>query len=147
MLSLLKKWSICKRRQRGIQGAPQPRPTPLIPEYDLRWPLGGWLRLRSSAGARDYEGTRFGGMADYLGPKGLKVICTIDLTDRFGPLMHVSCSYADHDPSWEVIKALREVFFDPDEDVMMVLPRRADYVNVHPHTFHLVRTPTEWGYR
>jgi len=28
---------------------------------------------------------------------------------------------------------------------MMMLPREADYVNLHPHTFHLVQTPERWG--
>ena len=28
-------------------------------------------------------------------------------------------------------------FSPPDIDVMMMLPRESDYVNLHPHTFHL----------
>jgi hypothetical protein len=81
------------------------------------------------------------------GPNGLGVIVTIDNTPRFGSLLHVSISHHRRDPLWSEIKALREVFFPPDIDVMMMLPRESDYVNLHPHTFHLIQTPERWDLR
>lgn len=80
-------------------------------------------------------------------PSGFIVSAGVEDTGRWGPLLHTSMSYADHDPAWEEIKMVRDVFFPGDVDVQMVLPRKADYVNVHPHCFHLWQMPQEWGLR
>ena len=114
-----------------------------IPPGDVKWPLGGWLKPRETpniVGQLDVSGH-----AVYEGPNHLAVVVTIDNTPRFGPLLHVSLSYSRRDPFWSEIKAAREAFFPSDVDVMMMLPREADYVNLHPHTFHLVQTPERWG--
>lgn len=78
---------------------------------------------------------------------GLRVLASMDDTDHWGRLLHVSISYQSRNPSWDDIKAVRAAFFSDDIDVMMVLPKAADYVNVHEHTFHPWQTPTEWGMR
>jgi hypothetical protein len=75
---------------------------------------------------------------------GLKVIATIDPTHH-GELVHVSISHRDRFPTWDEITSLRHAFYASDVDVMMVLPRASDYVNVHENCFHLYQTPTAWG--
>jgi hypothetical protein len=77
-------------------------------------------------------------------PSGLVVSAGVEDTERFGPLLHISMSYHDHDPTWEEIKALRYIFFPKDMDVMMVLPKDTFYVNIHPHCFHLWQSMTSW---
>lgn len=63
---------------------------------------------------------------------GMRVLRSVD-----GGLLHISCSYPDRAPTWEEIKKVRYAFA-PDELYMgMVLPPKAEYVNVHPYTFHL----------
>jgi hypothetical protein len=116
-----------------------------IPAGDVKWPTGGWLKARDTPGV--IQSLDIGGYATYDGPNGLGVIVTIDNTPRFGPLLHVSISHHRRDPLWSEIKTLREVFFPSDIDVMMMLPRESDYVNLHPHTFHLVQTPERWDLR
>jgi hypothetical protein len=111
----------------------------------VKWPLGGWLKVRETPGIIDRLDTS--GQAAYDGPNGLALLATIDNTPRFGPLLHVSLSYRKRDPFWSEIKAAREAFFPPDIDVMMMLPRERDYVNLHPHTFHLIQTPERWDLR
>lgn len=81
----------------------------------------------------------------YHADSDLGVAATIDDTPRWGPLLHVSMSHSDHDPSWETIKLVKAAFFPLDMDAMMMLPREADYVNIHRHTFHLIQCPQEWG--
>lgn len=76
---------------------------------------------------------------------GLRVLGSMDLAAEHGRLLHVSLSYRSRNPSWEDIKMVRAAFFPSDIDVMMVLPKADDYVNVHEHAFHLWQTPTEWG--
>lgn len=75
----------------------------------------------------------------------LRVIASMDRTDAYGPLYHVSLSHPDHLPDWETVRLVRDAYFPADVDVMMVLPRKVDYVNVHEWTFHLWQTPTVWG--
>lgn len=121
-----------------------------IPLHDLKWPLGGWLRLidgrNEQAPFETWAGPLLGSAA-YDGPNGLRIIVTIDSTPRFGPLLHCSISYRRRDPFWSEIKAMRQVFFPPDVDAMMMLPKEGDYVNVHEHTFHVVQTPSAWDMR
>lgn len=72
------------------------------------------------------------------------VTATLDETPHFGTLLHVAMSYPDHDPSWPEIKLVRAAFFPKEIDVIMVLPKEGDYVNVHPHCFHLWQAPEAW---
>ena len=116
-----------------------------IPPGDVRWPLGGWLRRRPAPDFR-FSGD-VGGAAAYDGPKGLRVIVSLDITRQFGTLLHTSLSYASRDPTWAEIKALRQAFFPDTVDAMMMLPASQDYVNLHPHTFHVVQCPERWGLR
>jgi hypothetical protein len=74
----------------------------------------------------------------------LRVIASLDRTHH-GPLLHVSCSYPKRDPSWGVIKAVRYAFYPADIDVMMVLPRVSDYINLMTHCFQMTQIPTIWG--
>lgn len=76
---------------------------------------------------------------------GLRVLGSMDETPNHGNLLHVSLSYEHRDPSWHDIKQVRYAFFGEDIDCMMVLPKLSHYVNLHPHTFHIWQTPTEWG--
>jgi len=86
-------------------------------------------------------------MAAYAAPNGLRVIVTIDITAKFGPLLHTSISHHKRDPFWHEIKAMREVFFPTNIDAMIMLPKAADYVNLHEHAFHVVQCPTAWDMR
>jgi hypothetical protein len=80
----------------------------------------------------------------YATADGLAVIRSIDPTPH-GELLHASVSRRDRYPSWDEIHAVRDIVFPKDVDVMMMLPRAGDYVNVHPNCFHLWQTPKEWG--
>lgn len=72
------------------------------------------------------------------------VSASLDATHRFGTLLHISMSYPDHEPSWAEIKMVRALFFPPDIDVMMVLPKENDYVNLHNYCYHLWQAPQTW---
>jgi hypothetical protein len=111
----------------------------------LAWPLGGWLRRVKTPVA--VLRLNIAGNATYQGGSHLAFIVTIDRTPKWGELLHVSLSHAHRDPYWDEIKAARELFFDNEMDVMMVLPRAADYVNLHEHAFHLIEMPEPWGLR
>ena len=56
---------------------------------------------------------------------------------------HISVSCADRYPTWEEIKAARYVLVPDAVFMAQILPPRADYVNMHPNTFHLHEIPEE----
>ena len=76
---------------------------------------------------------------------GLRVVQTID-SGAHGKLRHVSVSHPERYPTWEEIKEVKERFFGPDQDTMMVLPRKELYVNLHRNCFHLWQMPFRWEY-
>lgn len=67
-----------------------------------------------------------------------------DKTPKWGWLKHISISCQYRYPTWEEILEAKEHFFG-DMDTMMIIPKKADYVNVHPNCFHIWQTPQEWG--
>lgn len=75
---------------------------------------------------------------------GLLISASYDDGDH-GEILHVAMSYKHRDPTWEEIKMARHVFFPPFVDVIMVLPKYQDYVNIHPHCFHINQCPAVWG--
>ena len=122
-----------------------------LPRGDLRLPDGRTLRKiigydirKVAANVETSEGILASGGWSHQ-PTGLVVSATSDETERWGPLLHISMSYPNHDPKWEEIKALRELFFPKDVDVAMILPTEKFYVNAHPHCFHLWQMGTTWG--
>lgn len=79
----------------------------------------------------------------YRALDGMVVVASYDATPH-GLLLHVSVSYRVRDPRWKDIRLVRDAFFPPDVDVIQVLPRAGEYVNVHRHAFHLFQAPGEW---
>ena len=75
--------------------------------------------------------------------EGLTVCISIDDTAKFGPMFHMSISHRSRYPSWDEIHEARDAFLPAFREFMMVLPRRGEYVNVHPNCFHLHEVPEE----
>lgn len=82
----------------------------------------------------------------WSGPREMAIGASID-TSEHGALLHVSASYPKALPSWAAMTALRTFFFPDTVDVAMIIPRRADYVNLHSYCFHLWAIPVNWGIR
>lgn len=99
--------------------------------------------IRLSDGRVLTKQPRDSGHATYRGADGMLVMVSDD-DGPHGMLRHVSCSYRARDPRWTDLQAVRAAFFDDDVDVMIMLPRRGRYVNLHPHCFHLWQTPEPW---
>ncbi len=76
--------------------------------------------------------------------KELTVLKTVDNTPKWGWLKHISVSCLNRYPTWEELLELKDRFFG-DIDCMMIMPKKSDYVNLHPNCFHIWQTPQEWG--
>lgn len=112
-----------------------------VPLHDVT--LANGLKLRFKGIMVPPDETLVGGMAAYQ-RDGLAVTASLDVTPRWGPLLHVCVSRHDRHPTWDEIHAVKDAFFGDDVDAMMVLPRAEDYVNIHRHAFHLWQTPEGW---
>jgi hypothetical protein len=106
--------------------------------YDVRKITGSVMNEETRKSILESAGWRHG-------PTGLLVTASVDNTPRWGALIHVAMSHPHIDPSWEEIKLVKDAFFPSDMDAAMILPKKADYVNVHSHCFHLWQLPQEWG--
>lgn len=53
---------------------------------------------------------------------------------------HLSISHKHRYPRWEEIKEARYTYLPPEIYVVMVLPPKGNYVNLHPNCFHLWET-------
>lgn len=66
----------------------------------------------------------------------LMVIAEIEIVD--GKLwIHVSASRAGCLPSWEDLRLVKDVVIGRDRKAIQILPREAEYVNIHPYVLHL----------
>jgi hypothetical protein len=59
-----------------------------------------------------------------------------------GPLLQVSLLYLRKDPTWREITAIKDLFFGPHIDAMMVLPKEEHFVHgweghEDSHVFHI----------
>lgn len=67
----------------------------------------------------------------------MTVLASIDGQPGERKSLHVSISHTARYPTWEEIKAVRAWAWDEDTEVVMVLARRRDYVNIAKNCFHL----------
>jgi hypothetical protein len=86
----------------------------------------GWKRLWRDDGGFAVE--HWSGLAAI-------VSCHRELDGK--PWMHVSISRADRLPSWGDLRMAKDAWIGPNRLAIQVLPRVADYVNVHPYVLHL----------
>lgn len=56
---------------------------------------------------------------------------------------HVSISSKHKIPSWTTMCILKDMFFEEDEVVMQLHPKKIDHVNLHPRCLHLWRPHNE----
>lgn len=64
--------------------------------------------------------------------KDCRILVTVD-DER----IHMSISHPTRYPTWDEIKEARYKFVPDNKFMVMVLPPKANYVNVHPFCFHL----------
>ena len=56
-----------------------------------------------------------------------------------GDWEHVSVSCASCVPSWDVMCQIKDMFFNDNEVVMQLHPKKDEYINNHPNCLHLWR--------
>lgn len=72
-----------------------------------------------------------------------KVNILVGWSPEFG--WHISISHPERYPTWDEVAKVRYELV-PDEVVMgMILPSKADYINIHNFCFHLHELPAEYG--
>ena len=76
-----------------------------------------------------------------IGPKS--IIGSVVWSPNEAGWEHVSFSPYDHSktPSWDDMCYLKDVFFDEEEEVIQIHPKRSEYVNIMQNCLHLWRHP------
>lgn len=94
-------------------------------------------RVRRGAYASS-EADGFNGAFGFNIPGEARMVCVI-ASDGEG-WKHVSVSFGQvsaKTPSWEVMCAIKDLFFEPEDVVIQLHPKKSDYVNNHPGCLHL----------
>lgn len=52
---------------------------------------------------------------------------------------HVSVSLSSRTPRWEEMNFIKDLFFNNDETVMQLHPKKSEYINVHEFVLHMWR--------
>ena len=95
-------------------------------------------RIRSGAYG-SMPGNLFGAF-EIQGPCGRRLtIMTSGPGDTQYGWEHVSVSTERHPPNWEEMCYVKGLFWEDEEVVMQLHPRKSDYVNCHPNCLHLWR--------
>jgi len=69
----------------------------------------------------------------------LRVVAADGTSKREHGWEHVSISLENRTPSWAEMCFVKDLFWSDDETVLQFHPRKAAYVNIHPHVLHLWR--------
>lgn len=67
----------------------------------------------------------------------LTVISSLDKMKDGILALHVSVSRAKKLPTWEDLKAVKNVFMGPEVDAFHIIPAVSDHLNLHNYTMHL----------
>ena len=74
----------------------------------------------------------------YQGKAGIRVFMSLEHEDDGDRRwLHVSCSRRDRLPSWEDLRAVKDLFIGRGKEALQILPPEEEYVNLHPNTLHL----------
>lgn len=73
----------------------------------------------------------------FLYPDGLTVICSIARERDGREWLHVSASRPNRIPSWEDMRAVKDIFVGTTRKAVQVFPRVDEYVNDNPNVLHL----------
>lgn len=68
---------------------------------------------------------------------GLRVLESTDTLSDGKRYMHLSCSLPNRYPRWDELLVAKEYFLGDEEEMIQVLPRTSEYVNMHEYCFHL----------
>lgn len=69
----------------------------------------------------------------------LTVIATLDTDDNGITWEHVSVSLKHRIPTWQELKFIKMLFWDPEDEVLQFFPPQSEYINVHKNCLHLWR--------
>jgi len=56
---------------------------------------------------------------------------------------HVSVSLPGRPPFWDEMHFIKDMFFDGEDVVYQLHPKKSEYVNLHPNCLHLWKPPVE----
>jgi hypothetical protein len=91
----------------------------------------GWRRFTMTGGEIVDSGAAF------ASAEGIVVIVSAGIELDGRRWLHVSCSGAKRLPSWDDLRAVKDIFIGRDREAYQVLPKAEKHVNIMPHCLHL----------
>ena len=77
------------------------------------------------------------GEALYNPETEVKIYQSLDTLSDGVLYLHLSISHPTRYPTWEELLEAKDMFSGAEDEMVQVLPRKSEYVNVHPNCFHL----------
>lgn len=71
--------------------------------------------------------------------KTLAVCASVDTDDKGIKWEHVSVSLKHRIPTWQELKFIKMLFWDPEDEVLQLFPPQSQYIDVHKNCLHLWR--------
>jgi len=68
-----------------------------------------------------------------------KCVASVHTRPGLPDLEHVSVQGKKGTPSWEVMCAIKDIFWEPEDEVIQYHPKKSEYVNMHPNVLHMWR--------
>ena len=69
----------------------------------------------------------------------LAVLASIDTDDNGIKWEHVSVSLKHRTPTWQELKFIKMLFWEPEDEVIQFFPPQSEYINFHKNCLHLWR--------
>ena len=69
----------------------------------------------------------------------LAVIASLDTDDKGITWEYVSVSLPKRPPTWDELKFIKMLLWEPEDEVMQFFPPQSEYVNAHKNCLHLWR--------
>ena len=83
----------------------------------------------------------------YVGGRSFNVLASVDNIGEDGPWEHISVTPCnekrDTCPTWEEMAAIKDMFFEPEDECIEYHPKRSRYVNLHSLCLHIWRPVDE----
>jgi len=77
----------------------------------------------------------------YVNGRSFQVLASVDDVGRDGLWEHISVTPRNQKrcPTWEEMVAIKDIFFDTEEEAVQFHPKRSEYVNNHEYCLHIWR--------
>lgn len=85
--------------------------------------------------------TTSGAFKVFVKQRSFNVLAGIENTGDDGLMEHISVTPTNQKrcPTWDEMAAIKDMFFDPEEEAIQYFPKHSRYINIHEYCLHIWR--------